>query len=211
MEFSFYNVTSIHGFTSMLPVVCTKTIMLWVFTTASKIAYIRIIRFILTTDMNKQYPWKRVRVDEDSALENSTYVTNLLVDKFKISTETTGGNASRINGNNEGHNRSIHNIVRSGLLDSYQNEKKMVSCSRKINRGSYLQNTQFSRKYLTSLCMVWYVERCNWNHGNIQIVLTSTKNVDNRIPVQYQLNCRESWLIRTTVNIGKSPSLNILL
>ena len=32
--------------------------------------------------------------------------------------ETTGGDASCLNGKNERHNRNIHNMVRSGLLDS---------------------------------------------------------------------------------------------
>ena len=56
---------------------------------------------------NKQHPFKRIRVDGDIALENSTDVTNLLVDDFKISMETTGGDVSWLNGKNERHNRSI--------------------------------------------------------------------------------------------------------
>ena len=36
MDFEFYNVISIRGFTSMLTVVCTKTTTIWVFPTASK-------------------------------------------------------------------------------------------------------------------------------------------------------------------------------
>ena len=36
MNFAFYNVNSIRGFTSMITVVCSKTKMLWVFPTASK-------------------------------------------------------------------------------------------------------------------------------------------------------------------------------
>ena len=39
-------------------------------------------------------------VDEYVDLSNSTDITNLLVDPFKISMETTGGDASCINGNN---------------------------------------------------------------------------------------------------------------
>ena len=38
--------------------------------------------------------------------------------------EITGGDASWINGNIERHNRSIHNMVKSGLLDSNQHENK---------------------------------------------------------------------------------------
>ena len=68
MKFAFYNVTYIRGFNSMLTVVCEKTIMLWVFRTASKIAHVRIIRFILKILMNEQHPWKLVKVDEDISL-----------------------------------------------------------------------------------------------------------------------------------------------
>ena len=56
MKFAFYNVTSIHGFTSMLNFLCSKTIMLWIFPTATKRAPVRIIRFILITLKNEQHP-----------------------------------------------------------------------------------------------------------------------------------------------------------
>ena len=59
---------------------------------------------------------------EDGALEKSTDVTNLLVDDFRISMETTGADDSWINGNNERQNRSIYNMFEAGLLDSTQYE-----------------------------------------------------------------------------------------
>ena len=98
--------------------------MLWVFPTSSKQSPFRIIRFILKTLNNEQHPCKRVRVDEYGALEISTDFTNLLVEESKISMEITGGNASWINGNNERHSKSIHNMVGAGLLDSNQHAKK---------------------------------------------------------------------------------------
>ena len=60
MDFVFYNVTSIHGFTSMITVICAKTIILWVLTTASKISPVQIVRFILTTLNNEQHPCKHI-------------------------------------------------------------------------------------------------------------------------------------------------------
>ena len=57
-------------------------------------------------------------------LANSIDVTNLLIDKLKIFMETTGGDESWINGKNKRHNRSIHNMVRAGILDSNQHENK---------------------------------------------------------------------------------------
>ena len=111
--------------------------MLWIFPTAPKIAYVRIIRFTLTTILNEQHPCKRGRVDNYSALENTTDVTNLLVDELKISMENTGGDAYCLNIKNERHNRSIHNMVKSGLLDSNQHGKKcccVVEISEEVHR-----------------------------------------------------------------------------
>ena len=45
-----------------------------------------------------------MRVDEDGALVNSTYFTNLLVDDFIIAMENTGGDASWLNGNTQQNN-----------------------------------------------------------------------------------------------------------
>ena len=67
-----------------------------------------------------------MRVNKDAALEKSTYVTNFIVDEFSISTENTGGEASRINGKNEINNRRIQNMVRVGILYINQHEKNGV-------------------------------------------------------------------------------------
>ena len=56
MEFNFYNVNSIHGFTSMLTVVCSNTIILWVLPTASKRSPYRTTHFILTTLKDENHP-----------------------------------------------------------------------------------------------------------------------------------------------------------
>ena len=76
-----------------------------------------IIHFIPTTFKNEKNPCRHARVNKDGDLVNSIDFNNLLVDYFRISMETTGGDASCINVNNERHNRSIHNMVRSGLID----------------------------------------------------------------------------------------------
>ena len=57
-------------------------------------------------------------------MENSTDITNLIIDEFEVSMETPGGDTSWINGNNERHNKSIQNMVMAGLLDSNKHENK---------------------------------------------------------------------------------------
>ena len=89
MDFEFYNVNSICGFTSMLTVIFEMTRMIWVNPTASKRAPVHTTHFITTTPKNEQHPCKRIRFDEDGALANSIYVTTLLIEELKISMETT--------------------------------------------------------------------------------------------------------------------------
>ena len=59
-------------------------------------------------------------VDNYDAFEKLTDETNLLAYEFRISMEPTGGDVSWLNGNNELHNRSIHNMVREVLIDINQ-------------------------------------------------------------------------------------------
>ena len=67
-----------------------------------------------------------MRVDEGDALEKPADVTNHLVDKFRISTEITGGDASCLNGKNERQKISIQNMVSAGIIGSNQHEKNCV-------------------------------------------------------------------------------------
>ena len=95
MEVAFFNVNFIHGFTSMLTGVFAKIIMIWLFHTASRLAPVRVILFILTTLNNKQHPCKCVRNDEYGTLKISTDVTKFLVNDFIISMETNGGDPNK--------------------------------------------------------------------------------------------------------------------
>ena len=105
----------------MLTISWKKTRTIWVFTTESKQTPVPIISFILKELNNEKHPWKHARVDDDGVLENSTDATNLLVYELIIATETTSGDASRINGNNERHNIRIHTMFRSNIITSNKN------------------------------------------------------------------------------------------
>ena len=154
MYFSFYNRTSVRGFTSMLTVVCAKTVILWIFPTSSKMAPFHIIHFILTKFNNENNPCKHVIVDEDGSLVKSTDVTNLLVDYFRMSMESTGGDASWINVNNERHNKSIHKMFRAGLIDSNQHENKWC-CAAETSAEVYIFKLHISL-HNNSPHFAWY-------------------------------------------------------
>ena len=64
-------------------------------------------------------------------MTKSADVNNLIVEKISITMKTSGGYASWINGNNVRHNRSMHNMVREGLIDSNQHEKKWCCAAEK--------------------------------------------------------------------------------
>ena len=49
MDFAFYDVNSLLGFTSVITVICANTRIIWLFPTTSKRSPVRIIHFVLTT------------------------------------------------------------------------------------------------------------------------------------------------------------------
>ena len=122
MQFAFFNVTSIIGFTSILTVVCANNIILWVFPTVKKISPVQIILFILTTLNNEKHSCKKVRLENYGSFANSTDVTNLPVEEFRISMETTSGDASWLNWKNKIQNWIVHNMVIQVLLDINKHE-----------------------------------------------------------------------------------------
>ena len=124
LVFEFYCVTSICVFTSMINGICAKTQIIWILTTTSKQSSVGFIRFILITFNNEKRQSNLMRFDKDGTLEKTTYVNGLIVDEFNAALETTGGYASRINGNNERQSSSIKKMVRAYLLNGNQNENK---------------------------------------------------------------------------------------
>ena len=77
-----------------------------------------------------------MRVDDDGVLANSTDVTKNLVDKFNISMESNGCDASWINGNNERHNIRNSEIIRAELLDRNKHIKR--GCATDTQEKVYL-------------------------------------------------------------------------
>jgi hypothetical protein len=117
IDFSFWNILSIRGFTSLLSIIDGKDCMLWNFPTTSKRAPLSILDFFFTMLEHDGVTIQAIRVDEDGALANSTEFSDFLVDR-KILLDTTGGYASFLNGKIERPHRTIAQMVRSLLLNS---------------------------------------------------------------------------------------------
>ncbi len=117
VDFSFWNLVSIRGFTSLLSVIGGKDRMLWNFPTASKRCPLQILDYLFAMLQNEGTTVQCIRVDEDGALANSSEFCDFLVQRH-TSLETTGGYASFLNGKIERHHRTIAQMVRSMILNS---------------------------------------------------------------------------------------------
>jgi hypothetical protein len=117
IDFSFWNIVSIRGFTSLLSVIDGKDRMLWNSPTASKHAPLQVFDFLFAILAHDGIMVQCIRVDEDGTLANSSEFCNFILQR-KISLETTGGYASFLNGKIERHHRTIAQMVRSMLLNS---------------------------------------------------------------------------------------------
>ena len=124
MDFGFYNVKSVRGFSSFLSVDCVQTKYSFAFCTRRKRSPIDIIRWILSTlsKLDKQVNF--VRFDEGGELARCEELNGMLVDEFNVVMQTTGGYASHLNGVTECGHMSTSNSVRTslyaaGLDDTY--------------------------------------------------------------------------------------------
>jgi hypothetical protein len=117
IDFSFWNVTSIHGFTSLLSINDGKDRMLWNFPTASKRVHLEILDYFFGALSKENILVLGIRVDEDGALANNTEFSEFLFAR-SITLESTSGYASFLNGKIERPHRTIANMVQAMLLNS---------------------------------------------------------------------------------------------
>jgi hypothetical protein len=89
IDISFWNVTSIRGFSSLLSVIDGKDRMLWMFPTANKRPPLELLEFVFTMLQREGITILCVHVDEDGALANSSEFAAFLT-KHSITMETRG-------------------------------------------------------------------------------------------------------------------------
>jgi hypothetical protein len=127
IDFSFFTVKSIRGFTSSLDVRCASTSYPFSFPTKNKNAPLEAVRYLITTLRSQGFQVNFIRVDEDRALANSSEFCQLIVDLHCV-LETTAGGHSENNGKVERGNRTNANMVRSALTTL-----KCILVSRKVS------------------------------------------------------------------------------
>ena len=97
MDFASSNVEIIRGFTSNFVAICSTTSYNFGFTSRSKSPPIGILKFLVTTLRNQDKKVSLIQVYEDVALAiHSEFIKTC--HKMNITVQTTGGDASSING-----------------------------------------------------------------------------------------------------------------
>ena len=92
MDFSFFNVVSIHGFTSNFVAICSDNSYPFGFPSIRKHLTLETLKFLVATLGNMDNKVSFIRVDEDGELSRS-YEFIKICDKMNITLQTTGGDA----------------------------------------------------------------------------------------------------------------------
>ena len=114
VDFSFFGVTSLRGYTTALDIACGSTSYPFGFPTKSKTPPLVLFEWFVKTIRTMGYEVTFVRVDEDKGLARSSEFCALVV-KLNCVLETTGGGNSTNNGKVERQNRTKADMVRSAL------------------------------------------------------------------------------------------------
>jgi hypothetical protein len=196
VDFSFWNIVSIRGFTSLLSVVDGKDRMLWNFPTASKRPPLQILDFLFTMLTHDGVRVQCIRVDEDGALANSSEFCDFLIER-KISLETTGGYASFLNGKIERHHRTIAQMVRSMLLNS--GLPNHLWCYAAETAADIYRYTYHSALQMTPY-EAWYGSKPHINNLRVwgcyvYVRIPNPKKLDNRVARGHFLGFTKSRLI----------------
>ena len=117
MDFAFFNVESIRGFTLTFVSICSATSYPFGFPSRRKRKPLDILKFLVTILSNQDNKFALIRVDEYGALEKSSDFMNIF-HNMNIIVQTTGGDAYFINGKSESLNKILANPTRALLLNS---------------------------------------------------------------------------------------------
>ena len=114
LDFHFFSVKSIRGFTSALAAVCGSTSYPFNFPTKAKTPPIDITLYLIRTVRSLGFQINIIRVDEDGALARSSEFCKAIINE-NIVLQTTGGGNSANNGMVERSNQFDANVVRPVL------------------------------------------------------------------------------------------------
>ena len=107
MDFLFYDIESVRGYTSVLDITYLSTRCPFSFLCRSKRHPLDVLQCLFNMLNARKRSVRRIRVDEDGALANSYEFNKLLINN-NMQLETTGGYGSKLNKIIERPNREYH-------------------------------------------------------------------------------------------------------
>ena len=116
IDFTFFNETSIRGFTSALVIVEATERMVFFFPCRHKNPPIDLVLFFFSWLRRHGVPVADIRSDEDGAFVRSTEFCKILYKSLGIVLQSTGGYASTINGKAESPHMTIKRMIRAMLI-----------------------------------------------------------------------------------------------
>ena len=117
MDFLFFNVESIHGFNSTFVAICYTTSHPFGFPSIIKRPPLDIIKCIVATFRNQDKKVLLILFNSDGALERSSEFMKTC-NNMNIIVQTTGRDASSLNGNSESPNNTLDNNTRYIIMKS---------------------------------------------------------------------------------------------
>ena len=116
MDFAFFNVEIIRGFTSNFVAVCSDTSYPFGFQYIIKFPPLNILKFLGTALSNQDNKFAFIRVDEDGALPRYSEFMKTC-HNMNIIVQTTGEDAYYIHGKSESPNKILANMTIDLLLE----------------------------------------------------------------------------------------------
>ena len=117
MDFSFFDVDSILGFTLTFVAVCSDTSHPFVFPYRIKLPPLDILKFIVDKLINQYKKFAFIRFDEDGSLARSSEFMKTCHNK-NIVVQNIGVDASSLSGKSKIIKNKLYNITRALLLNS---------------------------------------------------------------------------------------------
>ena len=123
MGFAFFNIESIRALTSTFLAICYTNSYPFGFPSRIKLPPLEIIKFPVTTLRNQDNKVAFIQVDEYGAIEKYSEFMKTC-HNMNIIAQSTGGDASSINGKSESPNKTLANITRDLLLNSSRKKER---------------------------------------------------------------------------------------
>ena len=125
IDFVFFNVESICGFTSNFVAICYATSYLFGFPSRSKRLPLNILNFLVNTLRNQNKKVAFIQVDKDGALARSSEFIKTC-HNMNIIVKTTCIDASSLNGKSESSNNTLADITKSSYTGLNTQERNLV-------------------------------------------------------------------------------------